>query len=1106
MLLSLLFVLLSFGGCSDEPAVKPDVLPDQEEVEELLDLDQLEEADDESEQSELTELVDVEDETEPQCLSNDDCLSGVCDTEQGLCLEPTCEDGVANGEETDLDCGGPCLPCADGAGCRDDSDCVSGSCDNESLQCLAAACDDGVLNGLESDVDCGAACVPCVNGKRCGAEADCQSGLCLNGFCQVEHCSSGALDGDESDVDCGGSCAACEPGASCGSALDCESQVCVEGACAAASCEDGVLNGDEVDVDCAGSCAACPDGSRCVSDADCANGSCYLDRCQPESCSNGVLDTGETDVDCGGACEPCALNQACVIDADCTSGLCVELLCRGETLVRLDPQGGSTPNPASVLVRYGQAYGEFPETSRSGFGFAGWWTEPGEAGELVTPETVVSRLEEHTLYAHWSAATVTVSFVADGGSEPDPATKQVVVNAPYGPLATTTREGYTFEGWWTQPGGVGELVTSSSIVLIPTDHTLYPRWSVNAYTVSFDVQGGTAANPASKVVDYGSVYGTLPTTSRVGYLFDGWWTGPNGTGTEVLASSVMLQQSDHTLYASWIANTYTVVFDVQGGVSSDPTNRVVTFGSVYGTLPAVSRVGYSFSGWWTQPGGVGTQINASTVVSIASDHTLYANWVAETYTVSFDAQGGSAPSPGSKAVTFGSPYGALASTTRPGFIFEGWWTAETGGSLVEPSTMVSIASDHNLYARWTASTLTVSFDAQGGSTPNPATKSVTYNAPYGTLPSTSRAGYSFGGWYTEASGGTQVLATTTVTVSTDHTLYARWTANTYTVTFDPQFGSAPSPATKTVTFGGTYGTLPTTVRAGYTFLGWWTAISGGSQIQSSTVVGTASNHTLYARWSAQSFLVTFDAQGGSAPNPATKSVTFGSTYGSLASTSRTGFVFAGWWTSPSGGVEVFSTSPVTIPNNHTLYARWSGVSFVNASFESGFNGWTIVQNDPPSSTWAILPNGYTVALNDLLFDEVEGVDKEQYSEGLPWTNVVTQGSSSAMLLVNGPDLHRIYQDVLIPSTATTLSWDMQYQSHASFDPSMQYIALNLRNPATDSIIATPFKTENGLHPEMAPMQTYGVNVTAYRNQLIRVELEIQIQHYFLDVNFDNFRF
>ena len=152
--------------------------------------------------------------------------------------------------------------------------------------------------------------------------------------------------------------------------------------------------------------------------------------------------------------------------------------------------------------------------------------------------------------------------------------------------------------------------------------------------------------------------------------------------------------------------------------------------------------------------------------------------------------------------------------------------------------------------------------------------------------------------------GTAYANGATYDFSADLTLYAQWTANTYTVTFDANGGGTPTPASKVVTFGSTYGTLATTSRTGYTFAGWFTAASGGTQVTSATIVSTASNHTLYAQWTANTYTVTFDANGGGTPVPTSKAVTFGSTYGTLATTSRTGYTFAGWFTAASGGTEV----------------------------------------------------------------------------------------------------------------------------------------------------------------------------------------------------------
>ncbi|MCX5758236.1 MAG: InlB B-repeat-containing protein, partial [Candidatus Hydrogenedentes bacterium] len=153
--------------------------------------------------------------------------------------------------------------------------------------------------------------------------------------------------------------------------------------------------------------------------------------------------------------------------------------------------------------------------------------------------------------------------------------------------------------------------------------------------------------------------------------------------------------------------------------------------------------------------------------------------------------------------------------------------------------------------------VTVTFDAQSGTTAVPPSKVVTTGLTYGDLATTDRAGYTFAGWWTASTGGTEVLTTTTVTTTADLTLYAHWTVNTYTVTFDAQSGTTPLPTSKLVTYDSAYGALATTGRVGYVFAGWWTASTGGSQVLSTTNVATASDHTLYARW-AVAHTVTFD--------------------------------------------------------------------------------------------------------------------------------------------------------------------------------------------------------------------------------------------------------
>ena len=145
--------------------------------------------------------------------------------------------------------------------------------------------------------------------------------------------------------------------------------------------------------------------------------------------------------------------------------------------------------------------------------------------------------------------------------------------------------------------------------------------------------------------------------------------------------------------------------------------------------------------------------------------------------------------------------------------------------------------------------VTVTFNANNGNVTT-TTKTVYYDEAYGDLPTGTRTGYTFAGWYTSSTGGTKITNTSTVTNSNAHTLYAHWTANQYTVTLNPNNGTV-TPSTITVTYDSTYGTLPNPSRTNYDFAGWYTATSGGTQVTSTTSVKITANQTLYARWEAK---------------------------------------------------------------------------------------------------------------------------------------------------------------------------------------------------------------------------------------------------------------
>ncbi len=303
--------------------------------------------------------------------------------------------------------------------------------------------------------------------------------------------------------------------------------------------------------------------------------------------------------------------------------------------------------------------------------------------------------------------------------------------------------------------------------------------------------------------------------------------------------------------------------------------------------------------------------------------------VAPKATVKFNANGGTlASNATNRTVVVGSKLGTLPSNpTRSGYTFAGWWTSASGGTQVTASTVVSASATY--YAHWTANTVTVTFNANGGTLASNATnRTVVVGSKIGTLPSNpTRSGYTFAGWYTSASGGTQITAATVVSASA--TYYAHWTQNVQyaTVKFNANGGTLASNATsRTVAVGSKLGTLPSNpTRSGYTFAGWYTSASGGTQITASTVVSAGA--TYYAHWTqnVQTVTITFDANGGWISSSSITQVVItqavNSVVTSFPSPTYSGHAFDGWYTAAFGGTAV--TNSTVVNSNVTWYAQWS---------------------------------------------------------------------------------------------------------------------------------------------------------------------------------------
>jgi hypothetical protein len=181
----------------------------------------------------------------------------------------------------------------------------------------------------------------------------------------------------------------------------------------------------------------------------------------------------------------------------------------------------------------------------------------------------------------------------------------------------------------------------------------------------------------------------------------------------------------------------------------------------------------------------------------------------------------------------------------------------------------------------------------------------------------------------------------------------------------------------------------------------------------------------------------------------------------------------------------------------------------NGSFETGdYTGWTLWTEDADdSSTTGIGIDGQTMTTNQSMFDFTVGITVPQVSFGLPITFAATDGTKVAVELQGGPTHRRMYQDVTLPSDASVLEWDMLYKNdNGSFDAGLQFVAINIREPYNDAILATIYKTNDAQDAgTLTSMTAFSASVAAFAGQHVRIDVEIMVQLAFFDAVFDNFR-
>ena len=419
------------------------------------------------------------------------------------------------------------------------------------------------------------------------------------------------------------------------------------------------------------------------------------------------------------------------------------------------------------------------------------------------------------------------------------------------PTPAPTKEGFTFDGWYEDSTFSKKFDFNTPI----TDNmTLYAKWTENKYTLTFDANGGSGT--MTPIADLTGEY-TLPSngfTAPSGKQFKGWSLTTDGA----IVTKVDMTENK-TVYAIWEdiqVVTYTVTFDVNGGTSVASQN-VNAGEKATEPTPAPTKEGFTFDGWY-EDATLNTKFDFNT--QIVSEITLYAKWIENKYTLTFDANGGSGIMTPIADLTGEYTLPANGFTAPSGKQFKGW-SLTTDGATV---TKVDMTENKTVYAIWEdipVVTYTLTFDANGGS--GTMTPIADLTGEY-TLPAngfTAPSGKQFKGWSLTTDGAT----VTKVDMTENRTVYAIWEdipVVTYTLTFDANGGSGTMTPIADLT--GEY-TLPAngfTAPSGKQFKGWSLTTDGATV----TKVDMTENRTVYAIWEdipVVTYTLTFDANGGS---------------------------------------------------------------------------------------------------------------------------------------------------------------------------------------------------------------------------------------------------
>ena len=461
------------------------------------------------------------------------------------------------------------------------------------------------------------------------------------------------------------------------------------------------------------------------------------------------------------------------------------------------------------------------------------------------------------------------------------------------------------------------------------------------------------------------------------------------TGYGINSQSVpMYQNQDVTVTAS--PNTYTVYYNANttDSVANMPGSQGCTYDTAFNLGGTPSRTGYTFNGWYWEAscenwaGAAGASVSNLTSAANGSV-TLYAKWAPNTYTVTYDGGSGSSGSMNSTTRTYGTSANLPTNAfSRTGYTFAGWATSFDGSVVYadgEYTNNLATSGTVTLYAKWTANSYTQNYNVNKpsnatGTIAGISSVTATYDTTYYLAAAPTLTGWTFGGWYQEAACTNLVgeagagVSNLTSTNNGSVTLYAKWTANTYNVTYNANTpagvtgGVTNLPGNQSCAYDTAFNLGSAPSLTGWSFGGWYkdaacTQYAGAADASDKYNFSSTDGYTvtLYAKWTANTYALTLNANGGKGGTTATVTYDASTGLSGITAPTRNGYSFTGYWTARTGGSLIittdmqFSTAAAVDgwidgagnwikTDSATVYAQWTPITYDIELWSYGYGG------------------------------------------------------------------------------------------------------------------------------------------------------------------------